>query len=144
MFKRVSVLAIVLILPALIVAACGGDDETTTTEESVNTPVADTPADTPAASGATQVSVVNQDPGGTGEYKFSPNGFKFTVGEKVEFIITAETEFHTFTVDELDIDVTLSGGITETLAFTFDKAGEYKLFCIPHEALGMVATITVE
>ena len=140
MTTRLSVLAIILILPALIVAACGGDDETTTTTE----PTKVLATDTPAVSGATQVSVVNQDPGGSGEYKFSPSEFKFGVGETVQFSITAETEFHTFTVDELDIDVSLSGGETETLVFTFDTAGEYKLYCIPHEALGMETTITVE
>ncbi len=140
MFKRLSVLAIVLILPVLIVAACGGGGETTTTTEPADTPV----ADTPAASGATQVTVINQDPGDSGEYKFSPTEFNFSVGETVQFTIEAETEFHTFTVDELSIDVSLSGGESESLVFTFDKAGEYKLYCIPHEALGMVTTITVE
>lgn len=27
---------------------------------------------------------------------------------------------------------------------TFDVAGEYRYFCIPHEGAGMVATLTVE
>lgn len=91
------------------------------------------------------------DPGGTGNqvdpdgsgYVFDPSEFNFSVGETVSFILTAETEFHTFTVDELGIDVGVDPGETETLTFTFDEAGEYYLYCIPHESLGMTGTITV-
>lgn len=56
----------------------------------------------------------------------------------------AETEFHTFTVDDLGIDMELDSGETKTLTYTFDKAGVYKLICIPHEALGMVGEIVVQ
>ena len=90
------------------------------------------------------VDVENQDPNGSGAYRFSPNELTFAVGETVQFNITAETEFHTFTVDELDIDVVVDAEQTETLVFKFDEAGTYRLYCIPHEAQGMVATITVQ
>jgi plastocyanin len=58
--------------------------------------------------------------------------------------MTAETEFHTFTVDDLDIDEAVSSGDTVEFTVTFDKAGEFHLFCIPHEALGMEGTIKVQ
>ncbi len=90
------------------------------------------------------VDVENQDINGSGAYKFSPNELTASVGETIQFNITAETEFHTFTVDDLDIDVAVDAGQTETFVFTFDKAGTFRLFCIPHEAQGMVGTITVQ
>jgi plastocyanin len=35
----------------------------------------------------------------------------------------------------------ITGG--QTYSHTFDVAGQYSYFCIPHEALGMVGKITV-
>ena len=75
---------------------------------------------------------------------FDPSEFSFDVGDTVAFTLCAETEFHTFTVGDLEIDVDVDGGKTERLIYTFDKAGTYDLICIPHQALGMVGTITVE
>ena len=60
------------------------------------------------------------------------------------FALVAEAEFHTFTVDELDIDVFMEAGETVRYTFTFDKPGTYKLICIPHQALGMTGEIVVE
>ena len=95
------------------------------------------------SSGST-VAVTLQDPGGSGSYKFDSSEFAFSAGETVSFTFSAESEFHTFTVDDLGIDVSVDGGSSETLTFTFVTPGEYKLICIPHESLGMVGTITVQ
>lgn len=96
----------------------------------------------PPSSGGTVVSL--QDPGGSGEYIFDPAEFTFSVGETVTFELTSETEYHTFTVDDLGIDVEVEREETQTLTFTFEEAGEFALVCIPHEFLGMVGTITVQ
>ena len=42
------------------------------------------------------------------------------------------------------IDVEVEAEATESITFTFDKPGTYDLICIPHESLGMVATIVVQ
>ena len=89
------------------------------------------------------VCVKLKDPGGSGVYAFDPHELVFRVGDTVIFNLSAESEFHTFTADDLGIDVSVDGGSTETFTFTFDKAGTYELTCIPHEALGMTGTITV-
>lgn len=60
------------------------------------------------------------------------------------FDLSAETDFHTFTIDDLGIDVEVDGGTTQTLTFTFDKTATFDLICIPHQALEMVGTITVQ
>ena len=135
-----------LLAVAVIAAACGG-------EESGGAPAAPpTPtvaAATPAAaqpapsSGGRVVRIDNQDKGGSGVYQFVPSELNFQVGDTVTFEITAETEFHTFTVDDLGIDVSLEAGETVTHTYTFDKAGVFKLLCIPHETFGMTGTITV-
>jgi len=90
------------------------------------------------------IVVSNLDKGGSGKYEFSPSVFEFKVKDKVTFALTSETEFHTFTISELNIDVEIETGQTEIFTFDFDKPGKYRIFCIPHESLGMVGEIIVE
>ena len=90
------------------------------------------------------MEVINRDQSGSGEYRFDPPEFTFKVGQEVTFALVSQTEFHTFTVDELGIDVFIDAGTTELFTFEFAKAGTYKLICIPHEALGMIGQIVVE
>ena len=86
--------------------------------------------------------MVNEDVGGSGAYAFNPSSVSFSVGEKVTFTLTAETEFHTFTVEDLDIDQSLEAGETRKFTFTFDKAGSFSLICLAHP--DMKGTITVQ
>ena len=147
--RKLTILPIIGMLLAILgLAACGADDSAN--DSGVGAPVkssdsSTTQTDSGSTSGdANSVIVSAQDPAGSGNYKFVKNEFTFSVGEKVQFKITSESEFHTFTVNDLGIDVAIDAEDTETLTFTFDKAGEYELICIPHEALGMKGKITVE
>lgn len=88
------------------------------------------------------VDVAMNDAGGN--YIFEPGDLTFSTGETVQFNLSSETEFHSFVVDDLGIEVEVEGGETDTLTFTFDKPGVYTLICVPHETLGMVGTITVQ
>ena len=167
--ERLLFVALVMLLGAIPVAAvsCGEDSGPTPASqraspplpppapESVARKVADilqpgaaatpTPASGDGGEVDTEITVINRDPGGsTGGYRFDPNEFTFSAGETVELTITAETEFHTFTVDDLGIDVSIDGGETATLVFTFDTPGTFRLICIPHEAFGMVGAVTVQ
>ena len=90
------------------------------------------------------VTVINRDQNGSGEYRFDPSEFGFKVGQEVIFALVAQTEFHTFTVDDLGIDVSIEAGTTELITFKFDKAETYDLICIPHQSLGMTGQIVVE
>ena len=101
------------------------------------------PEATVDASDGTPVAVSLQDPGGSPEYGFDPAELSFKVGETVSFTLTSETEFHTFTVEDLLIDQSVDSGETLSFGFIFTQAGEYRLICIPHEAQGMVGTIVV-
>jgi plastocyanin len=153
------------VLPSIMISvaifACGGgEDATPTTQGAPSPPPPPPPPAAPAAGDVrppasaasgqpsegevTLVSVINGDPAGpTGEYKFSPLEFTFKVGETVSFSIKAETELHNFSVDELNIDQDINTGETVELKFTFNDTGTYRLYCLFHEANGMVGTITV-
>lgn len=164
--KRTAISLISGIVLALLLAACGSDDpEPPTGVDSPPPPEAaaaevvkaasqtivgtEAEGDDAAASvgggceGGTARTVALEDPAGSGAYQFDPSELSFAKGECVNFTFTSETEFHTFTVAALDIDVSVDGGATENLGFTFDVAGEYELICVPHELLGMVGTITI-
>ena len=156
------VLLTTLVAALSIVAACGGDVPPKGNHDAVKpapipasqqpssaTPVAAPAAAPPVADSSTssaaagrEVIVELKDDGG--DYAFAPAELAFSVGETVTFKMTSQNEFHSFTVDDLGIDMEVEAGETGTLNFTFDKAGTYEVICIPHESLGMVGTITVQ
>src|SRR3990172_2236725 len=138
--KKFTLLAVLVGLVSLGLAPWGGSGEKAS-PTSTTPPAAAPPASTQAIGRV--VEVRNEDMGGSGKYAFDPSSFTFKVGETVTFRMTAETEFHTFTVDELGIDIAVEPGQTVDKTVTFDKVGTFKVHCIPHEALGMVGAITV-
>ena len=150
-FLLVATLLFILI-PAAIV--CGGGDYETPTATTQPTsppppPSAPTVAPPPSATitsgpppSGTPVTSINRDVAGSGAYEFDPDEFTFKVGDIVAFTLESETEFHTFTVDELGIDVELDGGTSQEFIFTFDKAGTFELICLVHSE--MTGTITVK
>ena len=92
----------------------------------------------------TPFTVRLNDNGGAGPFLYDPVDLTFGVGEVVNFTLIGEDAFHTFTVSDLDIDVEVEAGETVGLDYRFEEAGTYELVCIPHEALGMIGTITVQ
>jgi len=92
----------------------------------------------------TQVEVRLRDEAGSGAYIFDPGELTFSVGDSINFVIESETEFHTFTVEDLGIDAASDAGESVEFNFKFDRAGTFQLVCIPHETQGMVGTITVQ
>ena len=154
MVTRLIALALIVSMASLAMVACGSATAAEPTPQPPSPPpppraptvLADTSAGAGAAGGSaaegTEVVVALEDIGG--RYGFAPTDLTFNVGDSITLVLTAETEFHTFTVDELELDVAVSGGETVRHTLTFDKAGTFTLICIPHELLGMVGTITVE
>ena len=126
-------------------AACGsnGDGGKQAANAVSDSESSATQASAPSAP-AGVVRVTNRDAGGSGEYRFDPAELRFKTGQEVTFLLTGETEFHTFTVEELGIDVSLEAGEIVEYTYTFDKPGIFKLTCIPHELLGMMGEIVVE
>jgi plastocyanin len=154
--RRLIPLTVVVVLGAMAALACGGDEEQAPAAPRPSPPpppAASAPAPAapaapsapaPAAPGpASEVTVKLNDAGGRGPFAFDPADLSFSAGEVVSFTFVSESQFHTFTVEELGIDVDVNAGETVSFDFTFDKPGTYTLICIPHQALGQVGTITV-
>ena len=143
---------VLALLVAALGAACGGDGADPTPSSGRTSPppppaapqATPTPVPTPDPDGAeegTPITVVNEDVGGSGQYAFNPADMSFAVGETVTFTLTAETEFHTFTVEDLGIDESLEAGETRKFTFVFKEAGSFELICLAHP--DMIGTITV-
>ena len=142
---RQTVVGVFAVLLAAASAACsskrGGQEATVApTVTAIETPTAAPEPSIPDGA----VTVINRDQSGSGEYRFDPSELTFKVGQEVTFALVAQTELHTFTVDELGINVFIEPGTTELFTFEFAKAGTYNLICIPHESLGMTGQIVVE
>ncbi len=156
MLRRLIPLTVLVVFAAMAALACGGDEEQAPAAPRPSPPpppaaTAPAPPAPTAPAGpapvvpgpASDVTVGLNDSGGRGPFVFDPVDFSFSAGEVVSFTFVGEATFHTFTVEELGIDVDVNAGETVSLDFTFDQPGTYTLICIPHQALGMVGTITV-
>lgn len=111
----------------------------TTPEAGATTPEA---AGSPQASGSspTDVTVVSVD------IDFNPN--EFIIPANTDVTVTLPNEGvaeHTFVIDELEINVSIAPGATETVTINA-PAGTYTYYCdVPgHRAQGMEGTMTVE
>ena len=88
-------------------------------------------------------------PAQTGDIEIAAQDFEFSTdvieadgGEVSVFIDNKDSALHTFTVEELDVDVAIPGGSTARV--TFDAtAGSYEFICIPHES-DMKGTLEVQ
>lgn len=153
--KRLAALTLMACAIFTVIVACGQPAPTEPSEMVIRraSPPIPPPAPTvaPDASGegaevlvGTPFTVRMIDNGGAGPFAYEPVDLTFSVGEIVNFTFIGEDAFHTFTVSDLDIDVEVEAGETTGLDFKFEVAGTYELICIPHEALGMIGTITIQ
>ena len=76
-------------------------------------------------------------------YIFDPETIDWTLNTTYTLQFSDVNEFHTFNVDELGIEVYVNAGETVTQDVTPDIAGSFKLYCVPHESLGMIGTVNV-
>ena len=151
---RLAATGLIAATAVLALVACGGASAATPTPQPDSPPSPPrAPTVLPVSSGGssggaavegTEFAVVLQDPGGGADYSFSPAEMSFKTGDSITFVLTSQSEFHTFTVDDLEIDVSVDLEETVRYTVTFDSPGTFSLICIPHEQQGMVGTITVE
>ena len=64
-------------------------------------------------------------------------------GTTVTWVQSGDNPHTTTSYDGLWDSGMIEGGTNGTFSFTFEEPGTYDYFCIPHEDLGMVGTVTV-
>ncbi|MBI4311671.1 MAG: cupredoxin domain-containing protein [Chloroflexi bacterium] len=132
---------------SLALAACGGSEPAPTatatkappTATNTPRPPAPTPTTPPATTGDNVIKVsATENP-----YTWVPNKLDLKVGQEYTVEIAAPKEFHTFTINDLGVNIIVNPGQAMTQKFTPTKAGTFKLSCLPHESLGMVGEVVV-
>ena len=74
---------------------------------------------------------------------FSPANITVEPGTTVTWVQSGNNPHTTTSYDGLWDSGILEGGSGATYSFTFQEPGTYDYFCIPHEDLGMVGSVTV-
>lgn len=126
MRKRLA--AILLLLP-LVALGCGGDDD----------PDA-------AASGSASEPAEEEAGGGGGlavtaaDFAFDPTELEAAAGDVTIDFTNGDDADHTFTIEELDVDIAAGGGESAAGDATLEE-GEYEFVCRIHPA--MQGTLTV-
>lgn len=127
--NRRGVAVILLALGAMVLGACGGYS-------------APAPAATqPAAQGAQGEVVV-----AASYAKFQPLSLAVVQGQPIILKVSSSDTSHTFTIDELGINIPVGMGQTITETITVDKPGKYTFYCsVPgHRSAGMEGTLEVK
>ena len=74
---------------------------------------------------------------------FSPANITVEPGTTVTWVQSGNNPHTTTSYDGLWDSGIIEGGSGGTFSFTFQEPGTYDYFCIPHEDLGMVGSVTV-
>ena len=136
-------------------AGCtGGTGDSGSGGQSTDSPTAspssatDEPMESPSPTSGSEMepdATVTVGPGG--DLRFEPETLEVEMGATVEFVW--DSSGHTVTVDaqpdgagwEATGQSTKSAGFTHT--HTFDVAGQYDYYCVPHRSAGMTGTVLV-
>ena len=110
---------------ALFGAACGDSEQTDLEDEA---------EPEGASSTSVEVSAAN--------FAFSPPDVSVEAGAEIELTFTNEDDTqHTFTAEDLDLDLLAEGGDSQSATFTAPDSGSVEFFCKFHES--MTGTIAV-
>ena len=113
--------AVLLLLLAvgLVAAACGGDEEKVTSQAS---------ATKSAEASSSSLSLEADD------FYFQPKEIAAQAGKPVTVKVKNEGKAtHTFTIDSLKVDQTLSAGTDKDITFTPTQSGDLKFYCRFHQ-----------
>lgn len=83
------------------------------------------------------------------DYKFTQDVYRVKVGQTAVLRLeNRDNDTHTFTVDDLNLDVKMPARATSLAVFTPTRPGTYTIYCVPHynkaSGQGMKATLVVE
>ena len=74
---------------------------------------------------------------------FDPANITVEPGTTVTWVQSGNNPHTTTSYDGLWDSGMIEGGSGGTFSFTFEEPGTYDYFCVPHEQLGMIGTVTV-
>ena len=142
MRKRHIMIGAALAASLFVATACSSSSSSasapagsTSTTSSASSPAASDVADVTGKSSFT----IEQN-----NFFFSPATLDGSAGQKITFTVkNVGSSPHTFTVDSLNIDVTVEPGADTTVDVTFPASGTVPFYCKFHKAVGMTGSLQV-
>jgi plastocyanin len=84
------------------------------------------------------------------EFQYSPGWIEAAAGSTVRLAVANnDATLHTFTLDEVGLDVSIPPGAERLVEFTMPASGTFKYYCVPHSSAGsggrsgMVGTLVI-
>ena len=74
---------------------------------------------------------------------FEPANITVEPGTTVTWVQSGDNPHTTTSYDGMWDSGMIEGGTDGTFSFTFEEPGTYDYFCIPHESMGMIGSVTV-
>lgn len=119
--KKALEILVVMLVAAILTAACASEPETTTET---------TGGGGGAGGGGEGTQVVASD------FSFVPTVIKLQPGEKAELtFVNEDGTTHTFTSDDLGVDVEAEGGTSASVSLTAPKSGSAEFHCRFHSQM---------
>jgi plastocyanin len=78
----------------------------------------------------------------TQDIEFVPATISADAGAVTVFVTNEDPTLHTFTIEELGVDLQIPGGSDASVTFDAEP-GTYEFVCTPHEGMGMTGTLEV-
>jgi plastocyanin len=78
----------------------------------------------------------------TQDIEFAPATISADAGAVTVFVTNQDPTLHTFTIEELGVDLQIPGGSDASVTFDADP-GTYDFVCVPHEDMEMTGTLEV-
>ncbi len=145
-----AAVVVILVGGALIYRSADKDSmKDDMTSVSPSTSVTESPTDSasPIVSVSVGVGAVKEFVVTGSNFAFAPSAMTVNKGDKVRIIFKNSGGTHDFKIDEFAVATArISGGQSETVEFTADKAGSFEYYCSVgnHRAMGMKGTLTVK
>ena len=81
---------------------------------------------------------------GQENFFFSPSTIDGSAGQEITFTVKNDGSApHTFTIDSMNVDVTVQPGDESTVDVTFPTSGTVEFYCKFHKTMGMTGTLEV-
>lgn len=78
------------------------------------------------------------------DFAFSPDAIELEPGQSLDIQLTNDGEaLHTFTLDELNIDVEVQPGDEVDVPLTASEPGQFTFYCRFHDSQGMTGTLRI-
>ena len=123
-----------------IMVGCGGGETAPAPTKAAPAPTATTAS---ATQGSTATGEIIKVVHGENPYVFQPETVELKAGKAYTLDFSIPTEFHTFNVADLGIEIFINANEKVTHNLTVDKVGEFDLICVPHQTMGMVGKVKV-